>query len=129
MKRVLTATGVLLVLGAMIVPSSALAAKAPATIIFDYDSFDGADTYTYGGSIDSPSSKCDFLRKVTVYREEGPKDKKLGKDKALPNISNPEDPARWGIEDSVGGPGEYYAVAKKTKKCKKAVSNLYVVEG
>jgi len=124
MKRVLTATGVLLMIGAMIAPSSALAGRAAAVIDFTYISTDGKGNWDYGGGISSSSSKCTSGRKITVYREAGDQDVKIGSDKAIVNFITPEpDDYVWGLQDADGENGTYYASAKKTKKCKKAVSN------
>ncbi len=127
MKRVMIGAGALLAIGAMALPSQATAARANATITFNYDSTDGT-TYDYGGSIESSKPKCENSRKIVVYREQGVTDQKIGGTKSFPNFIDPGEPAIWSLNDRPkGGDGIFYATAAKTEKCKKAISNLHVI--
>ena len=75
----------------------------------------------FSGEVTSGRSECQNGRKVTVYQQLNKKrstkrDRKIGSDIAQPN----GDAAMYHVD--TGPEGKFYAVAKETKKCKKAVS-------
>ena len=126
MKRSIIGATALLVLTAALLPAQAMAGKASAVLAINYDSDDGVGNIDFGGTVESSDSRCESPRKITLYREEGDKDEKMGKTKSIPNIFQPGEPAGWQVDDTDATAGTYYASAKKTKKCKKAVSEDYV---
>jgi len=120
MKRAIIGAGALLALWAILVPSQAMADKAPAEITIDV--LDEGGIYSWNGEITSPKPTCKKDRKITVYRRNPGKDEKIGSVNSFPSLDPGDHTWYWLVEDPGKPNGEYYAKAKATDRCKKAKS-------
>ncbi len=80
-------------IGVLLVPSQAMADKAPAALTIDITGSPG--DYSYTGTIISPRPSCKKDRKITVYRRQPGKDEKIGSVNSFPSLDSEDKNWYW----------------------------------
>ena len=100
-----------------LVAAPAFAAKTQTTVtVQGLGTSHGGDIKEIGGEVSSSKVSCMKDRKVTAYRVQPGKDKRLGAERTFKNPSVAQ--YLWRVEVDHLPVGKYYGVAKETRKCR-----------
>ncbi|MDX6587696.1 MAG: hypothetical protein QOI31_2169 [Solirubrobacterales bacterium] len=110
----------LVVLGTVLGPATASAAKAEAKVVIDQ--------YTpppllgsWDGHVKSERKACEKERQVIVYRREGKENVEIGSENTYRNGNK----WLWTVVTGDETEGKYFAIAPPTPKCKYSESKLF----
>jgi hypothetical protein len=123
-RGVLVAT--LLATASLVLPSSAFADKA-RTEVTVHKLVWNQEVSAFIGTVTSPRPRCATDRKVSIFRERGSKDVRMGTSLSAPYAPTPENDYVWIVEAPGLVPGDYFAVAEETARCKAGRSTTHAV--
>jgi hypothetical protein len=101
-----------------LVAAPAAAAKTKTNVEVLAAGTSGAEPLYFQGLVNSSKLSCKKERKVTLYRAQSGKDKRLGAERTIPGESLQSGKWVWQIEVPTPRVGNYYGAVKKTGSCR-----------